>query len=226
MPQNSTDFYRFLVVDVRNSPQNQWLSLGDASKMLQVNEATLRQWGDNGYITVYRTPGGHRRFSKSDVQKLTRQSTPNVNSASKERREDSALRRIRRRLAQDDVSQQSWFQSVQDDGKDRMRVFGSRLLSLLLEEPSQKKRRHDALQESLMVGREYGTEMADRNVPIKDTTEALIFFRSIVLESVEPANSRTWGQILELADHVLIGVVESYQKRIENFPKSGGGSNS
>ena len=162
------------MVDVRNSPQNQWLSLGDASKMLQVNEATLRQWGDNGYITVYRTPGGHRRFSKSDVQKLTRQSTPNVNSASKERREDSALRRIRRRLAQDDVSQQSWFQSVQDDGKDRMRVFGRRLLSLLLEEPSQKKRRHDALQESLMVGREYGTEMADRNVPIKDTTEALI----------------------------------------------------
>ncbi len=193
--------------------------------MLQVNEATLRQWGDNGYVTVYRTPGGHRRFSKSDVQKLTQQSTPNINSSSKERREDSALRRIRRRLAQDDVSQQAWFQSVQDDGKDRMRLFGRRLLSLLLEEPSRRGRRHDALQESLIVGREYGAEMADRNVPIKDTTEALIFFRSIVLESVEPANSRTWGQILELADHVLIGVVESYQNRIASVSKSARGSN-
>ena len=46
---------------------------------------------------------------------------------------------------------------------------------------------------------------------MKDTTEAFIFFRSMVLDS---ANSRSWGQILELADRVLVGVVESYQKRI------------
>ena len=36
--------------------------------MLDVSDTTLRQWADSGYIRVYRTPGGHRRFLKDDVE--------------------------------------------------------------------------------------------------------------------------------------------------------------
>jgi len=202
------------VVDLKQPSQNKWLSLGEASRILKVNEATLRHWGDNGYVTVYRTPGGHRRFANADVQKLTQQTNSYSTSTSKERREDSALRKIRRRLTQDEVTQQSWYQSVQEDGKDRMRLFGRRLLSLLLEDSSQRKRRQDALDESLIAGREYGAEMSERLVPLKDTIDALIFFRDIVLESADSANYRSWYQTLELSDHVLRGVLESYQKQI------------
>jgi excisionase family DNA binding protein len=202
------------VVDLKQPSQNQWLSLGEASRILKVNEATLRQWGDNGYVTVYRTPGGHRRFANADVQKLTQQPHSNSTSISKERREDSALRKIRQRLTQDEVTQQSWYQSVQEDGKARMRLFGRRLLSLLLEDSSQRKRRQDALSESLIAGREYGTEMSERHVPLKDTIEALIFFRDIVLESASYANYRSWSQTLELSDHILRGILESYQEKI------------
>ena len=95
-----------------------------------------------------------------------------------------------------------------------MRLFGRRLLSLLLEDSSQRKRRQDALDESLIAGREYGAEMSERLVPLKDTIDALIFFRDIVLESADSANYRSWYQTLELSDHVLRGVLESYQKQI------------
>ena len=94
-----------------------------------------------------------------------------------------------------------------------MRLFGRRLLSLLLQEPPQRRlsgRRQEVLAEALMLGHEYGAEMSERNVPVKDTVEAFIFFRTLVLDST---NTRSWGQILELADRVLIGVVESYEKR-------------
>lgn len=208
------------MVDLKQPSQNQWLSLGEASRILKVNEATLRHWGDNGYVTVYRTPGGHRRFANADVQKLTQQTYSHSTSVSKERREDSALRKIRRRLTQDEVTQQSWYQSVQEDGKDRMRLFGRRLLSLLLEDSSQRKRRQDALDESIIAGREYGAEMSERLVPLKDTIEALIFFRDIVLESADATNYRSWYQTLELSDHVLRGVLESYQKQIVS-PENG-----
>ena len=62
-----------------------------------------------------------------------------------------------------------------------------------------------------MLGHEYGTGMADRAVSLKDTTEAFIFFRTMVLDS---AKAKTWSQALEVADRVLVGIVESYQTRL------------
>ncbi|TSA55542.1 MAG: MerR family transcriptional regulator, partial [Dehalococcoidia bacterium] len=48
------------------------ISIREASQMLGVNEATLRQWTDEGKLSAFVTPGGHRRYSKSDLKKLTR----------------------------------------------------------------------------------------------------------------------------------------------------------
>ena len=45
---------------------------GRGLPLLQVNEATLRQWADHGHLRVYRTPGGHRRFYRDDVLALTK----------------------------------------------------------------------------------------------------------------------------------------------------------
>ncbi|HEV8654065.1 MAG TPA: helix-turn-helix domain-containing protein, partial [Candidatus Limnocylindria bacterium] len=39
-----------------------WLTLGEASRILGVDPDTLRRWADNGKVEVFTTPGGHRRF--------------------------------------------------------------------------------------------------------------------------------------------------------------------
>jgi hypothetical protein len=144
------------------------------------------------------------------VLSLTQQTPVNNTPDDKEKLEGSALRRIRRRLSHEDVARQPWYQSVEEEGRDRMRLFGRRLLSLLMQE-APRRRRQEALDESLMLGHEYGAEMADRGVSLKDTTEAFIFFRSMVLDAARPGS---WSQVLEMADRVLVGVVESYQKRM------------
>jgi excisionase family DNA binding protein len=198
------------------SEQGQWLSLGEACRLLQVKEGTLRHWADLGHLRVYRTPGGHRRFSREDVLSLTKppaKPAPASGEAdSRERLEGSALRRIRRRLTHEDVARQSWYQSVEEEGRDRMRLFGRRLLSLLLQESQPRRRRQETLEEAVMLGHEYGAEMADRAVPLKDTVEAFVFFRTMVLDS---ANAGSWTHVLEIADQVLVGIVESYQKRLD-----------
>ena len=199
------------MVEIQSPDHTQWISLGEASRLLQVNEATLRQWADNGHLRVYRTPGGHRRFAREDVIALTKQGKESPEPESREKAEGSALRRIRRRLTHEDVARQSWFQSVEEEGRDRMRLFGRRLLSLLLQDPQPRRRRQETLEEALMLGHEYGTAMADRAVSLKDTTEAFIFFRTMVLDS---AKAKTWSQALEVADRVLVGIVESYQTRL------------
>ena len=47
-----------------------WLRLGEAAAELGVSLNTLRRWSDSGTLTCYRSPGGHRRYRREDVQAL------------------------------------------------------------------------------------------------------------------------------------------------------------
>lgn len=203
------------MANLQLADRTQWLSLRDACDLLQVSQVTLRQWADAGHLRVYRTPGGHRRFAREDLVALTQRQPDAHTTDTPDKLEDAALRRIRRRLSHEEVARQSWYQSVEEEGRDRMRLFGRRLLSLLVQGLPRRRasgRRQEVLAEALMLGHEYGAEMSERQVPLKDTVEAFMFFRTLVLDSTE---NRTWAPTLELADRVLVGVVESYQKRME-----------
>ena len=196
----------------RITEKSQWLSLRDACRLLDVSDTTLRQWADSGYLRVYRTPGGHRRFLREDVDSFASAPGQAQEQGREDAIEDSALRKIRRRLSRDDVVKQPWYQSVEEEGKVRMRLFGRRLLSLLLQETGPRRRRQELLEEAHLLGREYGTEMSERGVTLKDTIEAFVFFRTMVLDSTNPGS---WIRIIEAADRVLVGVADSYEKSAE-----------
>ena len=46
------------------------LSVGKAAGLLNVHPDTLKRWERAGRIVAYRTPTGHRRFRRSDVERL------------------------------------------------------------------------------------------------------------------------------------------------------------
>ena len=208
------------MVDLQTDEINRWLSLGDACRLLDVSQSTLRQWADGGHLKVYRTPGGHRRFLREDLVTFVDGSAPAPPMDYNTSLEGSALRRIRRRLLQESVLQQPWYQSLDSDGRDRMRLFGRRLLSLLAQQPIPRPRRQEVIAEAYLLGRQYGSEMVDRGVALKETVEAFIFFRTMVLES---APSDSWSRILEIADRVLVGATESHEERLTVSTDSNGG---
>ena len=45
----------------------EWLTLGQAAKYLGVAQSTIRKWSDGGRLAAFYTPGGHRRFRRSDL---------------------------------------------------------------------------------------------------------------------------------------------------------------
>jgi excisionase family DNA binding protein len=45
----------------------EWLTLGQAAAFLGVAQSTIRKWSDSGRLTAFYTPGGHRRFRRSDL---------------------------------------------------------------------------------------------------------------------------------------------------------------
>jgi excisionase family DNA binding protein len=52
------------------------LTPGEVAALFRVDPKTVTRWASNGRIPSIRTPGGHRRFRKDDVQRyLTTRAT-------------------------------------------------------------------------------------------------------------------------------------------------------
>jgi excisionase family DNA binding protein len=55
----------------------EWLTLGQAAKYLGVAQSTMRKWSDLGRVPAFYTPGGHRRYRRSDLDQFLDRSGPN-----------------------------------------------------------------------------------------------------------------------------------------------------
>jgi excisionase family DNA binding protein len=54
----------------------EWLTLGQAAKYLGVAQSTIRKWSDVGRVPAFYTPGGHRRYRRSDLDMFLERSGP------------------------------------------------------------------------------------------------------------------------------------------------------
>ena len=62
--------------------QPEWLTLGQAAKYLGVAQSTMRKWSDVGRVSAFYTPGGHRRYRRSDLDQFLDRSGPATTPAS------------------------------------------------------------------------------------------------------------------------------------------------
>lgn len=51
----------------------QWVTIADAARFLGVSQDTLRRWEKKGTLIPRRTVGGHRRYSRMQLERLLRQ---------------------------------------------------------------------------------------------------------------------------------------------------------
>jgi excisionase family DNA binding protein len=199
--------------------------------MLGVNQATLRVWADSGRLRTFRTPGGHRRFSREDIAALVERAPPRAPAQQANGWPEAALDRMRRRLRRRRGQGEDWYQHFDEEGKGRMRVLGRRLLALANDYVSQKRRRSDLLEEARFLGLEYARELAAGNVKLADAIAAFIYFRNALHDAIASAlspagrapgapgpqsagagRSALWSDVLTLEDTVLLAIAEAYQK--------------
>ena len=50
--------------------QPEWLTLGQAATYVGVAQSTMRKWTDSGRVSSFKTPGGHRRYRRSDLDQF------------------------------------------------------------------------------------------------------------------------------------------------------------
>jgi excisionase family DNA binding protein len=61
-----------------DAAQPEWLTLGQAAKYLGVAQSTMRKWSDLGRVSAFYTPGGHRRYRRSDLDQFLDRSGPSA----------------------------------------------------------------------------------------------------------------------------------------------------
>jgi excisionase family DNA binding protein len=56
-------------------PADELLTPGEVAELFRVGPSTVARWADTGYLASIRTPGGHRRFRRADVDALLAKAT-------------------------------------------------------------------------------------------------------------------------------------------------------
>lgn len=148
--------------------------------MLGVHPTTLRRWADQGDILVMTTPGGHRRFPLSEIERLTGQG--GTTSGSNEELVSSVLLHARQRLSSH--ATEGWLTRIKDSEKMQFRSMGREVLELMktyLDESGGG----EAMQARVeAVGTTYGEYTRGAGLSLGDLLEATSFFRDSTLESV------------------------------------------
>ncbi len=199
-----------------------WISLASARQMLGVNESTLRRWADQGQIRSFRTPGGHRRFSESDIRALIAGATRGMPAADHYHElSNMAVARIRRRLQHARGPEPEWAAGIDEAGRVHLRQTGRRLISLTSEYLARPRARTRLLEEARGIGGEYGVQLARSGLPLREAVTAFTFFRRSLEETAKQVAqkenlspeeaSQTWGLINALGDEVLIALTDAYE---------------
>lgn len=204
------------------SGYGQWLALKEASDFLGVHFTTLRTWADKGEIPVFRTPGGHRRFSLDDLRRFLAQRshlfTPDEHGLV-----SVAVGRARQELDRSPALAQDWRYPLQGEAEQARRQRGRQLFALAVSfvlKPAQSER---LLEQGRELGREYGSEAAAGGVGLAETGRAVQFFRSQLVAAVRHSEGaaapdaddlRIQQLIDQFLDEVLYAVLDGYERSL------------
>lgn len=201
--------------------QDDWLNLSETAELLGVHPSTVRSWADRGELPTQRTPGGHRRFRRGDVEALA--STQDSGQSTGARLIlQSMLGRARLELSDGALGDETWYQLLSEQDKQALRAIGHRLLELV---QRYLTRDGDAslLGEAHEIGGDYCRLGRQSGLTLADTTRAYLFFREFLAQTIYDMTYASGGQgptdwrqlrrqIIMLTNEVLLGLVAAYER--------------
>jgi excisionase family DNA binding protein len=203
------------------SPFEQWVDLSEAARILGVHFTTLRRWADTGKIPHIRTPGGRRRFARSELENFLRNldQAPSTTQTTALAKTPAQIQPSTQSSAHP-LERSSWTDLMDEEQRSKMRSSGQRLLALLMQYNCRSDPGESFLDECRQMGQEYGRICYQANMSMVDTINAFQYFRRSVLESVhetsflngenDSASQRIFQRTIHFLDTFLLEIVASY----------------
>lgn len=203
-----------------------WISLGEAAKLLGVHPTTVRNWADQGEIPFRRTPGRHRRFQRSALEhwasrKKDKEKTfPGGSHA--QAIVEFALGHTRFSVNEETLKQYEWYEKMSPEAREHSRRYGRRLLQALLQHLEDAVPEEDELLEARTIGEEYGKFLKAEGLTLPQAVRGFVYFQGFLVESVIQMMAPTltsapseWSdlfqQINAFTSEVLVNLITQYQ---------------
>ena len=202
------------------------ISISEASRMLGVSEAALRQWTDEGKIRAFVTPGGHRRYVKAELKRLIGKQQ-RVHSIKDLVTKIETTLPLHRELAQVYFRNAGWYSNLNAESQRHLAESGRKLLYLVIryiaERPNKQKETEELARQ---VGSDFGEQVAKLGLSLTEAIETFMLHRNPVINAAtdllkrkEALNERAVGAIplvTHILDETLIALVTSYQQHRDN----------
>ncbi|MEW6580480.1 MAG: helix-turn-helix domain-containing protein [Chloroflexota bacterium] len=208
--------------DTQGGQPSEWVSLGEAAQIIGVHPATIRNWAEQGELPYRRTPGGHRRFRRADLEQwlASHRITQPIEA---QVLVQSALGRARMEMGdREALARLGWFGRLTPDAREVMRRQGLRLMDALIDHlanpaaSSGRETAHD-------IGLTYGRLLKSQGLSLSQALEGYFYFVDFLVDSVvqlaETSTARpqaTWGATLRQVNlftrAVLVSMVLVYER--------------
>ena len=208
-----------------------WLSVNEVSKILGVHPSTVRIWADEGRLPVYRTAGGHRRFSLEEIELWKSKSRQDKGGVlDDEEIASNILRRVHFNISKEALAQESWYQKLSEESRMKYRRTGGDFLQGLLHSLTSKDMK-DILLEAEALGYEYAAYGRRAGLTYVEGAKAFLFFRKMLFSAITEvyqtsmvSNHLAWKELLnrlgDFTDAVLISLLKTYYSLEQNHPKT------
>lgn len=204
------------------------VSISEASHLLGVSEAALRQWTDERMIKAFITPGGHRRYSKADLTKFmsSRQKMLNVKDLAVELKDTA---RLHREIGRTYLNTTSWYNNISEASQEHLAHLGRHLLSLIIKYVTEPSKRDGTIKLAYDSGHDLGETLARLGLPLTASVEAFTQHREPIMNAITHLMRKRdvlTSRILEAIplvdqamDEALIALVAAHQQFHDEIKK-------
>jgi excisionase family DNA binding protein len=201
--------------------QSDLISISEASQILGVNEATLRQWTDEGKLAAFVTPGGHRRYSRSDLKKFTKPCHKTIGMKDLVTGIEDTTN-MHREIARSFLDKSTQSARPDEEHQKKLAGLGRRLLALTARYVSEPARQEETLTEAQEVGDSFGRLLAELGLPLTSAVSAFLMHREPIMQAASHLMAKREAQgsrIMEaipltnrFIDATLISMIAAYQR--------------
>jgi len=207
------------------------VTIGQAARILGVSEVALRYWTDEGRIKAFVTPGGHRRYSKTELQNFIsfHQNAVGVKELIDE---IEATSKLHKEIVCTSLVTKEWYAQLSREKTTALSHLGREMLNIIighLNEPNETLR---FLGYARKVGQGFGEALAGLKLSLTDSVEAFILHRDPIMKAVTHFIDRReahTGTIVEaipvitrILDEALLSLVEVHQRQSDITMEKGG----
>ena len=197
---------------------SEWVSLRQAADLLGVHPATVRNWADKGDLPSRRTPGGHRRFRKTDLLQYA-ETQGELQPLEVQVIIQNALGQTRMQVGS--LNSETWYKSMNESTRGKLREQGRDVLEALRDYLATGAL-DTKLSPAVRLGKEYAQILEADGLTLPEAVRIFLYFTDFVTNSVltwseitPPRSASEWANLLRQVNTfthtMLLSIIEYYQ---------------